>query len=207
MRNLLFVLLCFSSINAFSKFTGPFPDSPDLPIIIQQAFNKLTGVETASVVAISNKCKAVNLNNKTALADFDVLSGFPYASEINPSFWKWYYDCIESYATNSLLSSEVGFKSALGTAGAQHFADTSIDNIKQTLWQSVPNQVRTDTIKSILNTLIRDDLLAEFGVKSQDIIIEIETVLNHPSRSQFKVGQALMVILQMVFKQESFILE
>ena len=59
----------------------------------------------------------------------------------------------------------------------------------------------------MINTLIRDDLLAEFGDEPQKIIAEIENVLNHPSRSQFNVGQAVMVIIQTVLKQKSFILE
>lgn len=207
MKFLILVFFSLLSNQAFAKLSGPFPDSPDFPIIIQQAFKRLTGLEMGAVSGMPNKCKALTLDNKTSLADFDLLTGFPYATSINPSFWKWYFDCIEINANNSLMISESGFKNSLGAVGAKHFADMTLQTIKETLWQNTPVEIRTEIAKSITTTLIRDDLLAEFGAKSQDIITEIEGILNHPSRSQFKVDQAVIVILQTVFKQKSFILE
>lgn len=207
MRNLILILLCFSSVPAICKFSGPFPDSPDFPVIVQQAYKRLTGMDMISLMGVPVKCKAISLDNKTALADIDVLSGFSYATTINPGFWKWHYDCIDIYAKNSLLTSEAGFKKSLGAIGAQHFSKKTLQNIKETVWQDVPVEVRTAIARSIINTVIRDDLLVEFGAKPENIVKEIEGVLNHPSRSQFKVDQAVMAILQIVFKQEAFILE
>lgn len=207
MKLFLPFLICLLSNQAFAKFSGPYPDSPDFPTILQQAFQRLTGAETLTTTTIPTKCKAISLDNKTALADFDLLTGFPYASSINPSFWTWYFDCIQIIATNTILNSEDGFKNSLGFAGSKYFAEKPLKKIKETLWQTTPSVIRIDIAHSIINTVIRDDLLAEFGDDPQKIITEIETTLNHPSRSQFKVDQALMVILQTVLKQKSFILE
>jgi hypothetical protein len=207
MKALMLLSFLFAASLAQARPLGSFPDSTDFPVIIQQAFKRLTGVDNYTQANIVKRCLALTLDNKTVLADFDVLTGFPSSTSINAPFWKWYFGCIEVYSAQSVFVSEQGLRNTLGVLGSLHFAQKSYTEIRATVWQTLPPDVRMAISKSMTNTLIRDDLLIEFGTKTQDIVSEINLILDHPSRSGFKLDQALMVILQTVFKQKSFLLE
>lgn len=199
-------VILFSTLS-HAKFGGALPDAPDLPVIVREAFKRLSG-NNAAGAEVSLKCKYLTDSNKAVLSDIDPTSGFPYASSVNSPFWAWYFGCLEEYLKKDIRNSPKALKNATGPKGAEIIGSKSIEDLKGILWKNVNDQAKIEMATSILSKIVNLDVLKEFGVNIDKVLKEdMVKRSNEFNPNTLNFIEAINVMINVAMKQKEFLVD
>jgi hypothetical protein len=205
--SLLLLTSVLFTATANAKFAGALPEATDFPVIISEAFKRLTGNDKVGA-SVPNSCKQLVEENKTVLGDVDPISGFSYANQLNSPFWKWYFGCIESYLKNDVKNNLASIINATGPVGAEVIGQKNLEDLKSLLWKSLTEDQKKAIATSVLQKVVSFEIITEFG-KNPEKIVNTELVkrADEYNQGQSNLIDAVAVLITISMKQKEFLVD
>ena len=193
----------FSTSPVFARWNGPFPEPSVLVERIRQKFASLLSLD--QLKSVKSGCITMNDKNLLLAGGMDFRTGQLSSPTPGYSFWQWYGACVLSAADVATKEAQPKVGELLGEKVSTFIQKKDLNQIP---WESVPDEVRTETAHKILQHSISREVLEAFGETSfefhrEDLLKRLEIAESKPKTFAEALGRMWLV----AFSKDEFLLE